>query len=161
MANSILPTFRLGNVGRNTLQRNVGAGIHIGAVVGNAEVQVVAGGNAGPAHGADQLTGGNRLAGADHRACQVHIDGGEAVSMIDGDVVACRAGIGIGGDNAGAGGIDRRIGGSRQVNTLVVLLLFLEIMKFMILPQFNILQEILMQHGKQLTSISMRFTILF
>lgn len=62
MTNSILPTFRLGNVGREALQGNVGAGIHIGTVVGNAEVQVVAGGNAGLAHSADQLTGGNRLA---------------------------------------------------------------------------------------------------
>ena len=58
-------------------------GVDVGPAVGNAEVQVGASGNAGTAHIANQLSLGDGLPLGYHITGHVHIDGGEAVSMVD------------------------------------------------------------------------------
>ena len=59
-------------------------------------------GPAGAAHVADDLAPGDVLALADDVAAHVAVEGGEAVAVVDGDVVA--VGRSVGGRRDGSGG---------------------------------------------------------
>ena len=80
-------------------------------------MQMGTGGNTGAAHITDQLALGHGLSGVDNVMGHVHINGGKAVAVVDGNIVARATGlIGGGGDLTGTGGIDGSAGGTGQVD---------------------------------------------
>ena len=102
-----------------SVQRHVIAGVDVDAVVGNAEVQMVAGGNAGGAGGADQLSRADDLAGGYAVAAHVHVDGREAVLMVDLHIVAGGIAPARYGDDARTGSVHGVAGAGIQVNALM------------------------------------------
>ena len=91
---------------RILLQADVQAGVYIYAVVGDAEMQMVACGDAGGAGQADLLSGTDDGAAADAETAQVHIHRLIAVLVVNDHIVTGRGAVG-GGSDTGAGGVDR------------------------------------------------------
>ena len=83
-------------------------------------MQMVAGGNAGGAGGADQLSRADDLSGGYAVAAQVHVDGREAVLMVDLHIVAGGIAPACDGNDARTGGVHGVAGAGIQVNTLMV-----------------------------------------
>ena len=83
-------------------------------------MQVGSGGKAGAAHIANELPLGHALSRGDNVVGHVHIDGSEAVQMVDADIVARAARL-IGGhrDGAGSRGVDGRSLIAGHINAVV------------------------------------------
>ena len=84
-------------------------------------MQMVAGGNTGAAHIANGLPLVHLLAAADDVVGHVHINGGKAIAMVDGDIITGGVGIACNRHRATPGSNDGGPGGGCQVNALVIL----------------------------------------
>jgi len=83
-------------------------------------VQVGTGGKAGAAHITDDLTLADRLTGRHDVVGHMAVQGGEAVAVVDGHVVAINGVVAGAGDGAGLGGVDGSAGGCCQVDAVMV-----------------------------------------
>ena len=98
-------------------------GVDRGTVIEDGEVQMGTGASAGGAHVADELALLHGIALVDHGAGHVGIQAGIAVAMVDGDVVAVGAAVGVHGDLAAAGGVDGGTLVIGQIHAVVELVL--------------------------------------
>ena len=81
-------------------------------------MQVVAGGNAGGTGGADQLSRADDLPGGYAVAAHVHVDGREAVLMVDLHIVAGGIAPACDGNDARTGSVHGVAGAGIEVNAL-------------------------------------------
>ena len=108
---------------RGTFGSDVVHGVDRGTVIEDGEVQVGTGASAGGAHVADELALLDGIALVHHGAGHVGIQAGVAVTVVDGDIVAVGAAVGIDGDLAAAGGVDGSALVIGQVHAVVELIL--------------------------------------